>query len=74
MENGLMAWGMAKEYIIITRIKIIMIEVIFMMEDGIIMKNQKGFIIGRHSLMQKLWIISWMEMGNIILMKQKHNT
>ncbi len=53
MESGWRVWGMVKEYIIIIRIKIIMIEVIFMREDGIIMKKQKEFIIGHLSLMQK---------------------
>lgn len=53
MESGWMVRGMAKEYTIITRIKTIMIEVIFMMEDGIITKRQKGFIVGHQSLMLK---------------------
>lgn len=44
---------MVKEYIIITRIKITMIEVIFMKEDGIKMKKQKGSIIGHLNLMRK---------------------
>lgn len=73
MESGWRVWDMVKEYIIITRIKITMIEVIFMKEDGIKMKKQKGFIIGHMNLMQKKRTISWMGMENIILIKQKHN-
>lgn len=53
MESGWRVWDMVKEYIIITRIKITMIEVIFMKEDGIKMKKQKGSIIGHLNLMRK---------------------
>lgn len=47
---------MGKEIITTTQIEIIMIEIIFTKENGIIIKKLMEYITGHHNLMRKLSI------------------